>query len=91
MVCGSCGATIAEKAIVCYRCGTATAIPAPPPKPVQPSARPWPMIVLLVVVAVVLGWLASTEPAGSVRQIVYAVIGVVALAASGAIAWRSGR
>ena len=28
MTCTKCGATIAEKAIVCYRCGTPTAIPA---------------------------------------------------------------
>lgn len=28
MTCGSCGATIADKAIVCYRCGAPTAAPA---------------------------------------------------------------
>ena len=30
MKCGQCNATIAEKAIVCYRCGAPTAIPAAP-------------------------------------------------------------
>jgi len=29
MTCGSCGATIADKAIVCYRCGAPTTAPAP--------------------------------------------------------------
>jgi hypothetical protein len=28
MICPSCGATIADKAIVCYRCGAPTAPPA---------------------------------------------------------------
>lgn len=27
MVCRQCGTDIAEKAIICYKCGTATAIP----------------------------------------------------------------
>ena len=27
MTCGSCGAQIAEKAIICYRCGAPTATP----------------------------------------------------------------
>ncbi len=34
MTCGTCGATIADKAIVCYRCGAPTAAP------VVPAARP---------------------------------------------------
>jgi len=38
MKCRQCGAEIAEKAIVCYRCGTATATPAAPEAAV-PSAR----------------------------------------------------
>jgi hypothetical protein len=35
MICRSCGAQIADKAIVCYRCGTATTeakFKAPPPR-----------------------------------------------------------
>jgi hypothetical protein len=30
MICRSCGARIAEKAIICYRCGAPTAEPAAP-------------------------------------------------------------
>ncbi|HUL75268.1 MAG TPA: hypothetical protein VLT86_19295 [Vicinamibacterales bacterium] len=38
MTCRQCGAEIAEKAIVCYRCGTPTAAPAAP-KTAAPAAR----------------------------------------------------
>jgi hypothetical protein len=91
MVCGNCGATIAEKAIVCYRCGTATAIPTPTPKAPPPVVRPWILIALLTLVAIVLGWLASSEPAGSVRQLVLAAIGLVALLWSGHLVWHGRR
>jgi hypothetical protein len=91
MVCGNCGATIAEKAIVCYRCGTATAIPAPPARTVPPATRPWLMIGVLLAVAAVLGWFASAEPAGTVRQIVFGLVGLAALLWGGHLAWHGRR
>jgi hypothetical protein len=91
MVCGNCGATIAGKAIVCYRCGTATAIPARPPKPLPPVARPWFMIGILLAMAATLGWFASAEPAGTARQIVLAMVGLVALLWGGHLAWHGRR
>jgi hypothetical protein len=39
MVCRSCGATIAEKAIVCYRCGTPTAADPASLRPRAPAPR----------------------------------------------------
>jgi len=49
MTCGSCGATIADKAIVCYRCGAPTMVPATPAA--KPPARRSPAanLVLLVI------------------------------------------
>ena len=91
MVCGTCGATIADKAIVCYRCGTATAIPTPPPKPVPPVTRPWLLIAILIVIAAVLGWLASAEPAGTVRQIIFALVGLGAVLWGGHLGWHGRR
>ena len=91
MVCGTCNATIAEKAIVCYRCGTATAIPTPPPRPVPPVERPWLMIALLLVIAAVLGWFASAEPAGTMRQIAFAVVGCALMLWGGLLAWHGRR
>ena len=40
MKCRSCGTEIAEKALVCYKCGTATAEPRiPPPAPRRGLSR----------------------------------------------------
>ena len=53
MICSSCGATIADKAIVCYRCGTPTAIPATArpdrPGPRRPSGSPVPAVLFLLI------------------------------------------
>jgi len=58
MICKQCGTTIADKAIVCYRCGTATTDPVRKPLGDQsltgvPSVRPtrsgWPSLAALVI------------------------------------------
>jgi len=42
MKCRSCGTEIAANALICYRCGTATAEPRiPPPSARRPSANRW--------------------------------------------------
>jgi len=42
MKCRSCGTEIAANALICYRCGTATAEPRiPPPSARRPSASRW--------------------------------------------------
>jgi hypothetical protein len=87
MVCGNCGAKIADKAIVCYRCGTATALP---PAPIRMAVRPpWLLIVALLVVAAVTGWLALGEAAGTARQMVLGLVALVSLVWSGLLVWRS--
>lgn len=58
MICRTCGTEIADKAIVCYRCGTATTDPVRRPVPVRTSGgSPGPAIamVMLVVLALMLG------------------------------------
>jgi hypothetical protein len=57
MTCGVCGATIADKAIVCYRCGTPTAVPGSPAPDVgrQPQASRPRRSPLAAFVAVMLG------------------------------------
>lgn len=91
MVCGTCRATIAEKAIVCYRCGAATAIPAPPPRNLPPARTPWWLVIALLAVAAVLGWLASNEPPGTIRQVIYGIVGFALLLWSGRLVWRRPR
>ncbi len=54
MQCATCGATIAEKAIVCYRCGAPTALPVQTPKPKPPASRaPWVIAAVVVVAALI--------------------------------------
>ena len=62
MICKHCGTEIAEKALICYRCGHATAAPRITP-PTQGSIflkrrrskLPW-LLALLVLVALLLFW-----------------------------------
>lgn len=58
MVCRQCGTEIADKALICYRCGTATAEPRIKPPAPGRAGTPRPLLlpvsVRLVVLAVVL-------------------------------------
>ena len=63
MQCRSCGTEIADKAIVCYRCGAATTDPVRRPAAIRPRKRPLVPLVavlLLTVMAVYLGQLSRT-------------------------------
>ena len=79
MVCSSCGAEIADKAIVCYRCGTPTAIPAAPERKAPPPRPIWPAIVaVLVIIALAIRVVPMTPPGSGWR---YAAVAAAALAA----------
>jgi hypothetical protein len=66
MKCRSCGTEIAEKAIVCFRCGTPTDLPAAPPRPAARRTGPAWIAVPIVLVIILLGvWLLPQTPAGS--------------------------
>jgi hypothetical protein len=67
MICRSCGTEIANKAIVCYRCGAATSDPVrqPPVGPskweAEPARRPhrlipWLIILVLILLALLLAF-----------------------------------
>ena len=63
MICRSCGTEIADKAIVCYRCGAATTDPVR--KPVEIRTRrgrlaPLIALIVMVLVAIYLGTLGQT-------------------------------
>ena len=49
MTCRSCGATIADKAIVCYRCGTPTDVPAAPQR-TETRAPNWRAFTVIAVI-----------------------------------------
>ncbi len=86
MQCRNCGTEIADKAIVCYRCGVGTTEPLrkPAPLPAGRSGPPlWAGILPLLLALVVL---AGAQPSGYPREAdiaaaVLAVVGVLMLTA----------
>jgi hypothetical protein len=49
MQCRSCGTEIADKAIVCYRCGAGTTDPVRKPVPIPPAGGSWPSALTVIV------------------------------------------
>jgi zinc-ribbon domain len=83
MVCSSCGAEIADKAIVCYRCGTPTAIPAAPARTPPPRRPVWPAIAtILVIVALALWLMPMTPPDSGMRYAAYAAVAAAVMLAA---------
>jgi hypothetical protein len=88
VTCRSCGAVIAEKAIVCYRCGAPTAAEPPPVRP-APSRGPALMVVLVVVIGIALGvagWMAA-QTSVVLSRVVWVAAAVV-LAVPILLRWR---
>ena len=67
MICRQCGTEIADKAIVCYRCGTATTDPVRRPAAIRRRRGPGPLValVLLVLLGLFLGEAGRTATAGN--------------------------
>jgi hypothetical protein len=63
MQCRQCGTEIADKALICFRCGTATT--EAKYKPAVPRRRSQPLIVLIILMLVVLAGLYLTQTAAS--------------------------
>ena len=72
MTCGTCGATIADKAIVCYRCGAPTA--APVTRAVRPAtprrSRAGALVLLVIGVLLLVVGLMLPMDAGTGRDVV---------------------
>jgi hypothetical protein len=55
VTCRNCGAEIADKALICYRCGTATTEARYQPVPLKPRrSGPGPIVIVLVIALLVL-------------------------------------
>jgi uncharacterized membrane protein YvbJ len=54
VICRNCGTEIADKALICYRCGTATTDAKYRPASLEPPRRSGPNIVWIVLVIVLL-------------------------------------
>lgn len=80
MVCRSCQTVIADKAIVCYRCGTPTAMPEPARKAPAPAAGGlWTIVAAGILMALASWFLMPVRFGLVVRWAALAVVAVVVL------------
>jgi len=82
MLCRNCGTEIADKALICFRCGTATSEPrVRPPRTRRSPASRGPLVlalVVLVVSALVMGQVVTDQVPRQVGYVL-AVLGLVAI------------
>jgi len=69
MICTHCGTEIADKALICYRCGNATTEPRVKPPSQGPlferprrSRMPVVAIVVLILLALLIAWALGWQP-----------------------------
>ena len=84
MQCRNCGTEIADKAIVCYRCGVGTTEPARRPAPLPSSRTGPPLVAGVVPLLLALAALAGAQASGYPREMdaaaaILAVVGVLIL------------
>lgn len=81
MICKGCGTEIAEKALICYRCGTATTEPRVAPPSSRPPARRsvWPSVLALVALVLAVVFMSRTSFGDVPRLISWIVIGLAAV------------
>ena len=84
MQCRNCGTEIADKAIVCYRCGVGTTDPVRKPVPIRPVGRGMPLVAGIVPLLLALAAVIVAEPSGYPREMdiaagILACLGVLAL------------
>ena len=86
MICTNCNATIADKAIVCYRCGAPTAIPVADKRQAPAARKASPLAAIVLFLLAALAGLLSivSDPAtytrlGSAIAAVVLVIGSIVL------------
>ena len=79
MICRNCGTEIADRAIVCYRCGTSTTEPSRKPAEIGPARGrllPFVALVLLTLAALFLGKAGQTAIPPDYRMPAEVVLGV---------------
>jgi hypothetical protein len=84
MVCRTCGTEIADKALVCYKCGTATTEPVHAPPAVgsrraRSNATLFVLLAALVLMVLAAMILTRASPDGASRSTTWVVAGVALL------------
>ena len=83
MQCRNCGATIAEKALICYKCGTATTEAKYQPAPLPDASRSrgglLPTVIAIVILAGAALYLERSPNAGTSPWITYATVAAAIL------------
>jgi len=83
MQCRQCGTEIADKAIVCFRCGASTTDPVRKAVPIKPRRSPWLLVVValaLMLVALYLWQMSRTAANAELPEIAAGVaLGVAAV------------
>jgi hypothetical protein len=67
MKCRQCGTEIADKALICYRCGTATSEPRIAPPPARRARGPVPVILAILVIIAAAVFALPQLPVGAPR------------------------
>jgi hypothetical protein len=65
MNCRACNAVIADNALICYKCGTATSEPRIPPPAARRRGSRWPLVGGVIVLGAALAALAQQMACGS--------------------------
>ena len=86
MQCRNCGTEIADKAIVCYRCGVGTTEPVRKPAPLASRRTRPPLLAAVLALVLALAAFAGAEASGYPKEldaaaIILAAVGVVILIA----------
>jgi hypothetical protein len=86
MQCRNCGTEIADKAIVCFRCGVGTTDPVRKPVPIKPVGRGMSLVAGIVPLLLALAALAVSEASGYPREldmaaVILASVGILVLIA----------
>jgi hypothetical protein len=79
MTCRKCGTDIADKALVCYKCGTATTEPVfAPPASTRPRSRATLVISLaaILLLALAAAFMTRASPDGTPRSVTWVFAGV---------------
>jgi hypothetical protein len=80
MVCRQCGTQIADKAIVCYRCGTPTAEPRARPSDRRRSLARGPAVLAILVLIVAALIMGKVPTAAVPREVGYVLAGLAVAA-----------